>query len=257
VAASERGGGGGADGAGHGAERADRCREAPSRAGRRRRVARGAWRGRARAGAGRVAACPCLAASHAQRNREQKNTSVPCDLFPTASEHGTIATTTNPTYLGVAGYLQVPEPANRQQNIVVRHDRKMLRGQPCDGEEGEGDRSVWVTRVRVGEVGGAAEVAGGAVGLAVPLEVAVGGVGAVRAHRGGAVARARREHGGAVRAVPARVVQRLLQRRVRRVRPAHAPRAVCIHATHGTRTKLIDVLHTGKRASSIDRSIGT
>jgi hypothetical protein len=101
-----------------------------------------------------------------------------------------------------------------------------------DREQRGGACCMYVcTRVCVGEVGRAAEIAGGAaVGLAVLLEVAVGGVGAVRAHSGGAVARPGREHGGAVRAVPARVVQRLLQRRIGHVRAAHAPRAICIHA---------------------------
>jgi len=62
MATKKRGGGGGAraDGARRGAKCADRCREAPSRAGRRSRVTRRAWRRRARAGC--VAACPCFAA---------------------------------------------------------------------------------------------------------------------------------------------------------------------------------------------------
>jgi hypothetical protein len=40
--------------------------------------------------------------------------------------------------------------------------------------------------------------------------------------------------------VPARVVQRLLQRRIGHVRAAHAPRAVCTHAPHGTH-KQVDI----------------
>lgn len=86
---------------------------------------------------------------------------------------------------------------------------------------GEGGREGVRTGVGGGEGGGAAEVAGGAGGPEL-LEVAVGGPGAVGGDGVWVVAAAAGEDGRAVRPLPARVVDRLLQQRRRLLRPAHA-----------------------------------
>ena len=85
-----------------------------------------------------------------------------------------------------------------------------------------GARARAITWVGGGERGGAGEVAGGALGLVV-LVVAVGGPGAVRGDGVGVVARAVLMDGGAVGAGAAGVVDGLLQHRLLRVLPAHAP----------------------------------
>ena len=88
-----------------------------------------------------------------------------------------------------------------------------------EGHERGAGAFTWVAG---GEGGGAGEVAGGALGLVV-LVVAVGRPGAVRRDGVGVVARPVLMDGVAVRPGAAGVVYGLLQRRLRRVLPAHAP----------------------------------
>jgi hypothetical protein len=91
-----------------------------------------------------------------------------------------------------------------------------------------------LTRVAVAERGGAGEDAGLRV-LAVALVEAVDGVGAVGLDGVRGEAGAALQDGLAVGAGAARVVQRLLQRAVRQLRAAHAPRAVLQFQAQTTR----------------------
>lgn len=79
-----------------------------------------------------------------------------------------------------------------------------------------------VTWVTGGELGGAGEIAGLHV-LAIPLVVAVGGIGAVGNHCVWAVARPILQDGPAVGSSTAGVVDSLLQRSAARILLAHTP----------------------------------
>ena len=101
-----------------------------------------------------------------------------------------------------------------------------MRWQSCVKTEDDDSRLEKMERTRTGvgggDGGGAAEVAGGALGLVV-LVVAVGRPGAVRGDVVGVVARPVLMDGVAVRPRAAGVVDGLLQRGLRRILPAHAP----------------------------------